>query len=92
MQQAFGEVSNSLVGYNQSRKYRMKLQQQTQTYEELAGWRTSASRAAYTTFLEVQYNEQQYFLSALLLSSAWYQELQYYAALYQALGGGWVVQ
>ena len=46
-------------------------------------------QGGYTAFLEVQYNEQQYFQSALLLSQAWYQELQYYAALYQALGGGW---
>ena len=45
-----------------------------------------------TSFLEVQYYEQQYFLSALSLSQAWYQELHYYAALYQALGGGWTPQ
>jgi multidrug efflux system outer membrane protein len=42
-----------------------------------------------TSFLEVQYYEQQYFLSALNLAQAWYTELQNYAQLYQALGGGW---
>lgn len=92
VQQAFGEVSNSLVGYQQSRKYREKLQEQTKTYEELVRLSNVRYQGGYTAFLEVQYNEQQYFQSALLLSSAWYQELQYYAALYQALGGGWVVQ
>lgn len=92
VQQAFGEVSNDLVGYAQARKYRMKLQEQTKTYEELVRLSNVRYLGGYTAFLEVQYNEQQYFQSALLLSSAWYQELQYYAALYQALGGGWAVQ
>jgi multidrug efflux system outer membrane protein len=92
VQQAFVEVSNSLVGYEQSRQYRMKLQEQTKTYAELVRLANVRYLGGYTAFLEVQYNEQQYFQSALLLSAAWYQELQYYAALYQALGGGWLVQ
>jgi len=87
--QAFGEVSNSLVGYNQSRLYRMKIQQQTDTYKQMADLANVRFRGGVTSFLEVQYYEQQYFLSALNLSQAWYTELQNYAALYQALGGGW---
>ena len=92
VQRAFGDVSNSLVGYEQARKYRMKVQEQTKSYEELVRLANVRYQGGYTAFLEVQYNEQQYFQSALLLSQAWYQELQYYASLYQALGGGWVVQ
>jgi outer membrane protein TolC len=42
-----------------------------------------------TSFLEVQYNEQQYFNSQLSLTLAWYTELANYVTLYQALGGGW---
>ena len=42
-----------------------------------------------TSFLEVQYNEQQYFNSQLALTQAWYTELANYVTLYQALGGGW---
>ncbi len=87
--QAFGEVSNSLVGYNQSRLYRMKIQQQTDTYKQMADLANVRFQGGVTSFLEVQYYEQQYFLSALSLSQAWYAELQNYAALYQALGGGW---
>jgi multidrug efflux system outer membrane protein len=87
--QAFGDVSNSLVGYEQARKFRMKIQEQTQTYADLVRLSNVRYQGGYTSFLEVQYNEQQYFESALSLSQAWYQELQYYAALYQALGGGW---
>jgi outer membrane protein, multidrug efflux system len=89
VQQAFDDVSNSLIGYEQSRKYRMKLQEQTDTYANLVRLANVRYQGGYTSFLEVQYNEQQYFDSALALSQAWYQELQYYAALYQALGGGW---
>jgi len=89
VQQAFGDVSNSLIGYEQSRKYRMKIQEQTQTYADLVRLANVRYQGGYTSFLEVQYNEQQYFESALSLSQAWSQELQYYAALYQALGGGW---
>ena len=89
VQQAFGDVSNSLIGYVQARKYRMKIQEQTQTYADLVRLSNVRYQGGYTSFLEVQYNEQQYFESALSLSQAWSQELQYYAALYQALGGGW---
>jgi multidrug efflux system outer membrane protein len=92
VQRAFADVSNSLIGYQQSRQYRMKLQQQTQTYSDLVRLSNVRYQGGYTSFLEVQYNEQQYFQAALLLSAAWYQEMQYYASLYQALGGGWQVQ
>jgi multidrug efflux system outer membrane protein len=92
VQRAFGDVSNSLIGYEQSRKFRMKLQEQTKSYEDLVRLANVRYQGGYTSFLEVQYNEQQYFQSALSLSQAWYQEMQFYASLYQALGGGWVVQ
>ena len=89
VQQAFADVSNSLIGYEQARKYRMKIEEQTKTYGDLVRLANVRYQGGYTAFLEVQYNEQQYFQSALSLSQAWYVELQYYAALYQALGGGW---
>src|ERR1700678_3024139 len=37
VEQAFADVSNSLVAYRQSRLYRVKLQKQTTTYRERAG-------------------------------------------------------
>jgi multidrug efflux system outer membrane protein len=89
VQQAFGEVSNSLVGYSQSRLYRMKIQEQTDSYREMARLANVRFQGGVTSFLEVQYYEQQYFTSALALSQAWFAELQNYAQLYQALGGGW---
>jgi len=90
--QAFGDVSNSLVGYSQSRLYRMKLEEQTQTYKQMADLAEVRFKGGVTSFLEVQYYEQQYFMAALSLEQAWYTELQYYVQLYQALGGGWQQQ
>ena len=89
VQQAFGDVSNSLVGYTQSRQYRMKIEEQTKTYKEMAHLANVRFQGGVTSFLEVQYYEQQYFTSALNLTQAWYTELQNYVQLYQALGGGW---
>jgi outer membrane protein, multidrug efflux system len=87
--QAFGDVSNSLVGYSQSRLYRIKIEEQTHTYREMAQLANVRFQGGVTSFLEVQYYQDQYFTSALNLSQAWYTELANYVQLYQALGGGW---
>jgi len=89
VQQAFGDVSNSLVGYLQSRQYRMKIEEQTATYAETARLANVRFTGGYASFLEVLYIEQQYFTSELNLEQAWFTELQNYDQLYQALGGGW---
>lgn len=86
---AFGDVSNSLVGYNDSRKYRAKIEEQTQTYKETARLATVRYQGGVTSFLEVLVTEQDYFSSELQLAQAWFQEMQNYVQLYQALGGGW---
>jgi outer membrane protein, multidrug efflux system len=87
--QAFGDVSNALVGYSQSQKFRMKLQEQTATYAETSRLANVRFQAGQTSFLEVLVTQQQYFTSALSLAQAWSAELQNYVELYQALGGGW---
>ncbi len=87
--QAFGDVSNSLVGYSQSRQYRMKIQEQTDTYKQTADLANVRFLGGYTAFLEVLVTQQQYFTSQINLDQAWLTELQNYVQLYQALGGGW---
>jgi len=86
---AFGDVSNSLVGYNDSRKFRAKIEEQTQTYKETARLANVRYQGGVTSFLEVLVTEQDYFASELQLAQAWYFEMQNYVQLYQALGGGW---
>jgi len=89
IQQAFGDVASSLVGYQQSRQFRMKIAEQTATYKETAHLANVRFTGGYASFLEVLTTEQQYFTSELNLMQAWYSELQNYEQLYAALGGGW---
>jgi len=89
VQIAFGDVANSLVGYNQARLYRMKIEQQTKTYQDTANLANVRFNGGYASFLEVLVTQQQYFTSELALAQAWGTEMQYYVQLYQALGGGW---
>ena len=89
VQLAVEDVSNSLVGYAQSRKYRAKIQEQTATYYETARLANVRFEGGATSFLEVLVTQQQYFDSELALAQAWNVELQNYVQLYRALGGGW---
>jgi outer membrane protein, multidrug efflux system len=89
VQDAFGDVSNGLVGYRQSREYRKKIEEQTATYAETSRLAEVQFRGGYVSFLQVLTTQQQYFTSELTLAQAWYTEMQSYAQLYQALGGGW---
>jgi outer membrane protein, multidrug efflux system len=89
VQQAFGDVSNALVGYTQSRLFRMKIEQQTATYKETARLANVRFEGGYTSFLEVLVTQQQYFTSELGLAQAWFAEMNEYVQLYQSLGGGW---
>jgi multidrug efflux system outer membrane protein len=89
VQQAFADVSNSLVAYRQSRLYRVKLEEQTTTYRETSRLANVRFTGGATSFLEVLTTQQQYFTSELQTTQAWYAELQSYVQLYQALGGGW---
>jgi outer membrane protein, multidrug efflux system len=89
VQDAFGDVANDLVGYRQSRAYRQKIEEQTATYAETSRLAEVQFRGGYVSFLQVLTTQQQYFSSELTLAQAWYTEMQSYALLYQALGGGW---
>jgi multidrug efflux system outer membrane protein len=86
---AFGDVSNALIGYNQSRLFRMKIEEQTDTYKETARLANVRFKNGSTSFLEVLVTQQQYFTSQSALAQAWNTELQSYVQLYRALGGGW---
>jgi multidrug efflux system outer membrane protein len=89
VQLAIADVSNSLVGYAQSRQFRTKIQEQTDTYYETARLANVRFTGGATSFLEVLVTQQQYFTSQLALAQAWNDELQNYLQLYRALGGGW---
>jgi multidrug efflux system outer membrane protein len=87
--QAFGDVSNSLVGYNDSRLFRVKVQEEADTYRETARLATIRYQGGVTSFLEVLVTQQDYFTAELNVAQAYFAEMQNYVQLYQALGGGW---
>jgi multidrug efflux system outer membrane protein len=86
---AFGDVSNSLVGYNDSRLFRMKIEEEANTYRETARLATVRYQGGVTSFLEVLVTQQDYFTAELNVAQAYFAEMQNYVQLYQALGGGW---
>ncbi len=86
---AFGDVSNSLVGYNDSRLFRVKVQEEADTYRETARLATVRYQGGVTSFLEVLVTQQDYFTAELNVAQAYFAEMQNYVQLYQALGGGW---
>ena len=86
---AFGDVANALVGYEQSRKFRLKLEEQSATYAEAARLAQVRFLGGVTGFIEVLITQQQYFTSELDSAQALQSEMQNYVQLYQALGGGW---
>jgi len=76
------------VGYNQARLYRIKIEEQTNTYQETANLASVRFNGGVTSFLEVLVTQQQYFTSQVTLAAC-NAELQNYVQLHQALGGGW---
>jgi len=89
VQVAFGDVANSLVGYNQARLFRLKIEEQTKTYKDTSDLAVVRFNNGYASFLEVLVIQQQYFDSEIALAQARNVELANYVSLYQALGGGW---
>ena len=82
-------MSNSLIGYQQARKFRVKVQEQNATFYEAAQLADVRFKGGSTSFLEVLVTQQQYLISELALAEAWNAEFQNYVQLYRALGGGW---
>jgi multidrug efflux system outer membrane protein len=66
----------------------MKIEEQTNTYQDAAHLVNVRFNEGVTSFLEVLITQQQYFTSQMTLAAAWNAEMQNYVQLYQALGGG----
>jgi len=89
IQQAFRDVSDSLVAYRKNREYREQqelLTESTRGADELSKIRYQGGIASY---LEVLTSETNYFAAQLNLAQAQADELTAYVQLYNALGGGW---
>ncbi len=89
VQNAFREVSDSLIGYQRSREFRDRQQERTQAHRNAADMSNTRYEGGVTSYLEVLYNDQELFSAELNLARARLQELLSVVSLYRALGGGW---
>lgn len=89
IQQAFREVSDSLVAYQKNQEFRQQqalLVEAAQDTTRLAGVRYSGGVSSY---LEVLDSDTRYFDAQLALAQAQLTERLALVQLYNALGGGW---
>jgi multidrug efflux system outer membrane protein len=92
VQSAFGDVENALVA---NRKYLVQLQAQerlvqaNQEYSKLARLQYKGGYVPYSTVLQA---EQQLFPSELNLAQTRAATFSSLVSIYQAMGGGWVVE
>ncbi len=89
VQNAFREVSDSLIAYQRTREFRARQEERTQANRDAADLATIRYEGGVTSYLEVLYNEQELFTAELNLAQARLNELLSVVTLYRSLGGGW---
>lgn len=92
VQNAFREVSDSLIAYQRTQEYYARQEHNTQAHRNAATTANDRYEGGVTSYLEVLYNEQELFSAELALAQARLNELLSVVQLYRALGGGWQVQ
>jgi multidrug efflux system outer membrane protein len=89
VQNAFREVSDSLVAFQRTQEFRAKQEARTKANRDATGLAHVRYEGGVTSYLEVIYNEQDLFTAELGLAQARLDELLSVVQLYRALGGGW---
>jgi multidrug efflux system outer membrane protein len=89
VQNAFREVSDSLIAYQRTQEFRAKQQERTQAHRDATDMANVRYDGGVTSYLEVLYNEQELFNAELGLAQARRNELLSVVQLYRSLGGGW---
>ncbi len=89
VQNAFREVSDSLIAYRRTREFRARQEALTQANREATELANIRYDGGVTSYLEVLYNEQELFTAELNLAQARLNELLSVVSLYRSLGGGW---
>ncbi|MGE0406595.1 MAG: efflux transporter outer membrane subunit [Candidatus Korobacteraceae bacterium] len=89
IQQAFQEVSDSLVAYRTTQEYRKAQESLTRAAENARRLSDSRYRGGVTSYLEVLDSDSRYFVAQLTLAQAVLDERLALVQLYRALGGGW---
>lgn len=89
IQQAFREVSDSLVAYRKNQEFRAQQELLTNSAQGAAHLSDVRYQGGATSYLEVLTNQTNYFSAELNLAQARLNELLALVGLYKALGGGW---
>jgi multidrug efflux system outer membrane protein len=89
IQQAFREVSDSLIAYRKNREFREQEALLTNAAADTTQLADSRYRGGVTSYLEVLDSDTRYFDAQIGLSQAQLNERLALVQLYNALGGGW---
>jgi multidrug efflux system outer membrane protein len=89
VQEAFREVSDSLIAYQRTQEFHDKQLKNTQAHRNATDIANTRYEGGVTSYLEVLYNEQELFNAELILAQARRDELLSVVELYRSLGGGW---
>ena len=89
IQQAFGDVSDALIGYEKFHQVRMRQQDSVSDLQETVRISTLRYKGGTTTYLEVLDGQRSLYGAELTLAAARGDEFRSLVQLYKALGGGW---
>jgi multidrug efflux system outer membrane protein len=89
IQQAFRDVSDSLVAYAKNQEFRQQQQLLANAAQDAAHLSDIRYKGGAASYLEVLTNQTNYFSSQLNLAQAQLNELNALVQLYRSLGGGW---
>ena len=89
IQQAFREVSDSLVAYRKNQEFRSQQELLTNSAQDATRLSDMRYRGGVTSYLEVLDSDTRYFDAQLNLAQARLNERLALVQLYNALGGGW---
>jgi outer membrane protein, multidrug efflux system len=89
IQRAFGDVSDTLIGYDKYHQVRLRQQDTVADLQETVRISTLRYEGGTTTYLEVLDAQRSLYTAELTLASARGDEFRSLVQLYRALGGGW---
>jgi multidrug efflux system outer membrane protein len=89
IQRAFGDVSDSLIGYEKLHEVRLRQEDSVADLHESVRLSEMRYRGGTTTFLEVLDGQRALYSAELTLAQARGNEYLSLVQLYRALGGGW---
>jgi outer membrane protein, multidrug efflux system len=89
IQQAFGEVSDALIGYDKLHQVRVRQEQTVADLQESVRLSIDRYRGGTTNYLEVLDGQRALYSAELDLAQARGNEYQSLVQLYTSLGGGW---